>query len=92
MPALDGPKPETAGLISDLLRLRRELLDDDVQVVANGPLLSFQRTRRDGRAVTVVFNCSDGPVPLDLDGEVLLSVNEPAAADVGPWCARVIAT
>jgi glycosidase len=92
MPALDGPKPETAGLISDLLRLRRELLDDDVQVVANGSLLSFQRTRRDGRAVTVVFNCSDGPVPLDLDGEVLLSVNEPAAAEVGPWCARVIAT
>ncbi|MBL8918012.1 MAG: hypothetical protein JNJ54_04055 [Myxococcaceae bacterium] len=92
MPALDGPKPETHGLLTALLALRRRLVDDEVTLEAHEGLLSFERRTPDGHTIVVVLNLSDEPVTLERDGEVLLSVNEaaPRAAVLGPWAARVL--
>lgn len=91
MPPLDGPKPETHALITRLLSLRRELVDDEVVLEAHDGLLSFERRRRDGRVVVVALNVSDEPVTLERQGEVLLGVNESPGEPLGPWCARVLA-
>ncbi len=91
MPPLETTPPATHGLITSLLRLRRQLRDEDVRLDAKGPVLSFQRTRVDGAVLTVALNCSDTWQPC-ASGEVLLAVNEtptPEAA-LGPWGARVV--
>ncbi|MDP1916160.1 MAG: alpha-amylase family glycosyl hydrolase [Myxococcales bacterium] len=91
MPPPETRPPVTHALITTLLELRRLLRDEDVQLDATGAVLSFQRTRADGAALTVALNCSDTPQPMD-GGEVLLAVNETPtpAAPLGPWCARVV--
>jgi hypothetical protein len=91
MPPPETTPPVTHALITTLLELRRLLRDEDVQLDATGAVLSFQRTRADGAALTVALNCSDTPQPMD-GGEVLLAVNETPtpAAPLGPWCARVV--
>lgn len=91
MPPLDTNPPATHALISKLLELRRQLRDEDVQLDVNGPVLSFQRTRADGAALTVALNCSGAPQPMEGD-DVVLAVNETPTpeAPLGPWCARVV--
>jgi glycosidase len=92
MPPLETAPPQTHTLLSSLLRLRRELHDEEVHLVASGAVLSFQRTCSDGRCLTVALNCSDTVQPMNGD-EVVLAVNEvPSAPNalLGPWCARVV--
>jgi hypothetical protein len=66
-------------------------VDDEVELEAHEGLLSFERRRRDGRVLVVTLNVSDEPAVLERQGEVVLSVNEPAGERLGPWCARVLA-
>lgn len=93
MPPLDGPKPPTYGLVTRLLALRRQLVDDEATLEAHEGLLSFERRLRDGGRVVVLLNLSDEAAALEREGEVLLAVNEaaPRAAVLGPWAGRVLA-